>query len=324
MKKFISVVIPAHNEERYLRKCLESLISQDYGPENYEIVLIDNDSKDETKNIAKEFEGISYHYKKDGPVGAVRNYGASKSSGPYIAFIDADCVAPNDWLSTGALLLEENENQAFGGKYIAPDNALWIEKYWLLGSKEKHYESTDFLGGCIFLKREDFIKVNGFNEKITSGEDTKLAIDLKNKGITPAIDQSINVVHLGNAKSPISFIKRQAWHSENYIKNLKSSIVDPTFLVTLIFLISPTTSIIILFIATPSPILLLPATLFALCPMILSAKRIKRSNVKKLSASTLSKIYAIDTLYLIGRSAGLLRGLIKTQKSNPARERKAT
>jgi len=311
MKKFTSVIVPAHNEETYISRCLDSLLCQDYGRDNYELIVVDNDSDDGTKNIVKAYENVKYYYKKEGPVGAVRNFGASCASGPYFAFIDADCVAPKNWLSKGAELLDKSKYQAFGGRYIPEENSLWIEKYWLLGIKKELYDATDFLGGCIFIKKSHFYKVQGFAENISSGEDTKLALDLKIINIRTTIDQAINVVHLGNAKDIKSFIKRQSWHSENYIKNIRSSIIDPTFWITITFMVSIAASAGVLIAKGSTQLLFIPCIVAVSCPALFSAKRIFRSKKRSLTIAELIKIYFIDILYITGRCFGIIKGIIK-------------
>lgn len=317
MKPAITVIIPARNEEQYIELCLSALEDQDYEKDMYEIIVVDNNSKDQTKYLVQRHNSVKYLYSAKGPVGAVRNLGLAEAKGELIAFIDADCVAPKNWLSIGAKLLLENENCAFSGRYIADGSSKWIEKLWLLGYRSKRFESTDFLGGCIFVRRSDIQRIGGFNENITSGEDTKLAMDLRSVGgINTIIDQSLNVIHLGNAKGAVDFIKRQVWHSENYIKNIKLSIKDPTFILTLVFTLTLVISaaIPIMLGSFSKGTILFPLTAFS-CPALLSAKRIIRSTFRTKKLNLLIKIYIIDFCYLVGRSIGLLKGILCLSKN---------
>src|SRR5690554_3348158 len=102
--KFISVIVPAHNEEKYISQCLESLTTQDYPKNLYEVIVVDNNSADKTSEIAANFD-VKIIQQSTGPVGAVRNAGAEKAQGEYLAFIDADCIASPNWLSQGAAAL---------------------------------------------------------------------------------------------------------------------------------------------------------------------------------------------------------------------------
>lgn len=87
-----SVIIPVYNVEKYIDRCLKSIISQNY--DDLEIIVIDNGSTDSSGSIcdtyASEYSNISvYHIEKHG-VGAARNFGLSKARGEFIYFVDSD------------------------------------------------------------------------------------------------------------------------------------------------------------------------------------------------------------------------------------------
>lgn len=307
MKPFVTVILPAHNEETHIAQSLSSLIDQDYGLENYEIIVIDNNSSDNTAKIVRSFEQVRYLFKEHGPVGAVRNYGAQNAKGDFLAFVDSDCVAPRNWISIGSELLLKEPDTAFGGKYEVPQDGTWIEKYWLLGSKKLKNTEGDLLGGTIFISKNLFNSVMGFNTQISSGEDTKLSKDLRQNGNKVEVNQSLNVVHLGNAKTIYVFIKRQAWHSENYIINFKESTLDPTFYLIIFFVITLIYNLLIISTAVEWSPWALIGTLTI--PAIFSAKRLKRARHPRKLITKLHKLYAIDILYLTGRVIGLVRGI---------------
>jgi glycosyltransferase involved in cell wall biosynthesis len=87
-----SVVIPAYNSEEFLSRCLNSILKQNY--KDYEIIVVNDGSKDETKNILDIFEerhpSIKIIHKENGGVSEARNVGLDNASGEYILFIDAD------------------------------------------------------------------------------------------------------------------------------------------------------------------------------------------------------------------------------------------
>ena len=92
MKDKISIIVPAYNSEKYIEKCLESLINQTY--KNIEILIIDNNSTDNTANICNKYvmknKNIKYLFCETKGASAARNYGIKNSSGEFICFIDAD------------------------------------------------------------------------------------------------------------------------------------------------------------------------------------------------------------------------------------------
>lgn len=88
----ISVVVPIYNSERYLHKCVDSLLKQTYS--NIEVILVDDGSTDSSPKICDEYAALDKRVKvihqKNARIGAARNNGIEASSGNYITFIDSD------------------------------------------------------------------------------------------------------------------------------------------------------------------------------------------------------------------------------------------
>ena len=88
----ISIIIPVYNVEKYLKKCINSVINQSH--KNLEIILIDDGSTDKSGIILDEYakidERIKVYHKKNGGLSSARNYGIKRSNGNYICFIDSD------------------------------------------------------------------------------------------------------------------------------------------------------------------------------------------------------------------------------------------
>lgn len=88
----VSVIVPIYNVEQYIQKCLDSLINQTYP--SYEILLIDDGSKDGSSEIARsyanKFDNVSYHRKINGGLSDARNFGIERARGDFLMFIDSD------------------------------------------------------------------------------------------------------------------------------------------------------------------------------------------------------------------------------------------
>ena len=125
-KILISVIVPIYNGEKYISKCLNNLLNQTY--KKFEILLIDDGSIDNTKEICEKFTKkrppfIKYFYKINGGTSSARNYGIERASGEYITFMDQDdYVEKNhiknyfenlkdyDWIMQGLInITEKNE-----------------------------------------------------------------------------------------------------------------------------------------------------------------------------------------------------------------------
>lgn len=305
MEPLVSVIIPAFNEEMYIGQCIQALKDQEYPTDRYEIIVIDNGSSDRTVTISIDL-GVRIEVLADGNVGAVRNLGATVAAGDILAFIDADCLAEKDWIKTGINLVQKKQNSIFGGGCKLHPDANWVEQSWLLGDLSQ-ITPKELIGACIFIKKDIFLKSGGFDETITSGEDSELSLRLKKFGYDVVMSPTLNVIHLGNAKTLIEFFKRQLWHSENYIFKLSESIKDPTFILITIFTALSIIFIFSLLIST-STSMIFGAALLAI-PGIFSAKRIRRSKYQTKKIIDIFKIYILDVTYVLGRSCGLLKGL---------------
>ena len=100
MKDFISIIVPFLNSEKTLEKCIKSILNQTIN--NYEIILVDNDSIDLSKNIAlyysQKYNFIHYYNIHHKNVGLARNFGLKKSKGNIICFVDSDDIISNNYL----------------------------------------------------------------------------------------------------------------------------------------------------------------------------------------------------------------------------------
>ena len=127
----ISVVIPAYNVEKYLDKCMNSVLNQSFT--DFEVLLIDDGAKDSTVQLCDKYAEkdtrVKTYHKKNGGLSDARNYGLERISGKYVTFIDSDDYIDNNYLKymydlivkenaqicmvQGQLLLEEEEPHKF-------------------------------------------------------------------------------------------------------------------------------------------------------------------------------------------------------------------
>lgn len=100
----ISIIIPVYNTEKFLKKCLESLINQT--KKELEFIIINDGSKDNSDKLIKEFKDdrIKYYKNKNHGIGKTRNFGIDKAQGKYMMFLDSD-----DYLEKNACELLFNE-----------------------------------------------------------------------------------------------------------------------------------------------------------------------------------------------------------------------
>ena len=97
----LSIIVPIYNGERYLRKCIDSILSQTYT--DFELILVDDGSKDSSLEICREYEKndsrvVVFHKENAGLV-AARKSGVSIAKGEYIGFVDCDDYIDDDMYS---------------------------------------------------------------------------------------------------------------------------------------------------------------------------------------------------------------------------------
>ncbi len=179
----VSIVVPAHNEEGTIKRCLESLRSQDY-PDKIEIIVVDDGSRDQTVTIARQYRVKVLRQAHSGP-GAARNRGVEEASYEIIGFLDADDAADRQWLKECFPHLNERKVAAVGCLEHPLNHSkfatlVWLEKYHKLLALP---ERTSHIGssGCLY-KRTVFLKLGGFNTRLLAAEDMELCNRAREKG----------------------------------------------------------------------------------------------------------------------------------------------
>jgi len=169
----LSIIIPTKNEEKYLPRLLESIKGQSFT--DYEIIVADNDSPDQTPVIARNF---GCKVVKGGLPAAGRNRGAEAATGDTLLFLDADTELPDkDFLKDG---LEEFERRDLSmGVPIAITEGNYLDRlffrWWNYFVASSQFVKPLAGGWCILVKREIHEKLEGFDEKLMLGEDSDYA-----------------------------------------------------------------------------------------------------------------------------------------------------
>lgn len=184
MTPTISVIIPAWNEEKYIARTIESLrqAAGRYETERgatTEIIVVDNNSRDRTAEIARRQGAIVVHEPVNN-IGKARNTGARAARGNYLAFCDADNRVTENILCRIHDQLDRRDVVG-GGTWIEPERrnfkiALFFFCWHL-------YVKGSRVGvGMMHCRKEDFWSFNGFDESIYAAEDVQLAFDLRRLG----------------------------------------------------------------------------------------------------------------------------------------------
>ena len=186
----ISVIIPTYNSDKYICEAIDSVLSQTC--KDYEIIIIDDGSTDNTKNlIAENYPTVRYFYSKNKGVSSARNIGISIAQGEFIAFLDAD----DKWLPEKLekqLALFENDHQVgmvFTENYYFDEHGLkeikiFKRKLLMYGNIVRNiFLNSYVVTSTVMVRKSVFDDVGLFEEGLAIAEDDNMwmRICLKNR-----------------------------------------------------------------------------------------------------------------------------------------------
>lgn len=160
----VSVIVPIYNVEKYLEKCINSLLSQTL--EDIQIILVNDGSKDNSGNIAKEYEKnnknrIIYVEKENGGLSDARNYGLKYATGDFIAFLDSD-----DYIEKNAYEKMYNKAIEENADYVECDflwefpNKIRVDKQYPYKNKKEMLSFVRVVAWNKLIKRQLIIDNN--------------------------------------------------------------------------------------------------------------------------------------------------------------------
>ncbi|MBP1711749.1 MAG: spsQ 3 [Deltaproteobacteria bacterium] len=204
-----SVVIPAYNAGRTLPDTLTALKQQTISHEEYEVIVVDDGSTDDTADAARRFGVNCIGQPNRGPA-AARNHGARVAKGDIILFTDADCSPDRDWLRQMTLPFQNEKTIGVKGAYRTNQKTLaarfaqaeFEDRYDLLG-KADAIDMVDTYSAA--FRKDMFIKIGLFDESfpVANNEDTELSYRMCAAGYRLEFNPEAIVYHL----HPDSFVK---------------------------------------------------------------------------------------------------------------------
>ncbi len=244
MVKF-SIIIPTRKINDYLKNCINNILKQTY--DDYEIIIVteadENEEFDKTRIL--RVGRISPAIK--------RNKGVEISKGDIIVFIDDDAYPEKDWLENAIKHFKNKNIAAVGGPGIMPPESTFFQKIsglvYELSSKNTYYryrkgnkvlEIDDYPTFNLFVRKEDFNNVNGFNSKYWGGEDTQLCYSLTQKLNKKIIyDPDVLVYHHRREKLTQHLKQSLFWGMWRgfFVKNFRETSLKISFFIPSLFLI---------------------------------------------------------------------------------------
>ena len=207
----LSIVIPVYNEESYINACLEAISRQTVQPD--EVLIVDNNSTDETVAIAKRYSFVTVISESRQGVSYAHRTGMSAATGDIIGRIDADTLVSDNWVATAKQSFNNESILAVAGPnghydFPFPNAALWLEDKLLKGALRLGY---DFLFGCNMAMRRSLWHT--FESRLCHAddmfEDMDLVAHMREDGLRPAYNPGMKVMVSARrvADRPADFIR---------------------------------------------------------------------------------------------------------------------
>jgi glycosyltransferase involved in cell wall biosynthesis len=214
----VDVVIAAKNEERYIGECLDALAAQSYDRRLINVFVADNGSTDRTREICKE-KGAHVISCPGSTVSACRNIGIRAGTGALVAFLDAHCIAPLDWISEMVSAFAGPQVGGCQGGLIYQCTDPWTQRlcqHSILNDKKFFRHCTIHARGAAYpwiasgnamFRRQALERVDLHDENLWIGEDVDLSWRVVLSGYQLVYANAADVVHFYTG-SPLQFARR--------------------------------------------------------------------------------------------------------------------
>ena len=210
----VSVIIPTYNREKYVVKAIDSVLRQKF--EDYEIIVVDDGSTDNTKEIVNKYgDRIRYIYQDNSGVSAARNAGIKLAKGEWLAFLDSD----DEWMPDYLLTQIETADQNPGIRMQATNILVTelngeTESYFIINGPLSEFKGKDYLLfkepfsfivkhapmgiGSVIVLREAITKAGLFDEGLTLSEDLDLMARVALQGPFGIISKVLAIAYRRN------------------------------------------------------------------------------------------------------------------------------
>lgn len=226
---FFSVIVPVYNVSQYLKRCIDSILSQSYG--DFELLLVDDGSTDDSGRICDEYakkdNRIKVFHKKNGGVSSARNKGIDEARGNYVVFVDSDDYILQDRLLQ-IMKLSDNNPDMIVEYYASPADCKY--KYKIIDNKDFDIiKNVSVIWTSAFSNEVLNTHNIRFDENIWHGEDSLFILEFFNSCSTVIFADEYGYVYEKGHEDGLN-VKFQNWENELYvykkINNISQKILD--------------------------------------------------------------------------------------------------
>lgn len=322
----VAIAIPTLNEERFISRCLDSIIKQTFKFEKMDVMIIDGGSNDKTKDIVAEYQkshqNIRFIENKKKIQSVAFNIGFKKSTAPYIIRLDAHAEYDSKYISLCIENLKQDEKRGnVGGRCnILPFNqSLWAQTNAILNhsrfgiggaafrvSNEAH--NTDSVPFGAF-PRKIIEEIGGMREDLPRGEDNEYNSRIRKAGYKIFFDP--NIISSYFARPTLGASCKQMYANGNsigYLYYIDREAIGIRHLVPLLFVVSGLFSIIISVLWSPFCYVFCGGLALYLIADAIASIMGAKENVK-CTLPLFILFFCVHVSYGIGTIAGLIKGL---------------
>lgn len=322
----VAIVIPTLNEERFISRCLNSIIKQTYEFEKMDVMIIDGGSNDKTKDIVAEYQkshqNIRFIENKKKIQSVAFNIGLKKSTAPYIIRLDAHAEYDSEYIYLCIKNLKDDKKRGnVGGRCnILPFNqSVWAQTNAILNhsrfgiggaafrvSNEAH--NTDSVPFGAF-PRKIIEKIGGMREDLPRGEDNEYNSRIRKAGYKIFFDP--NIISSYFARPTLGASCKQMYANGNsigYLYYIDREAIGIRHLIPLLFVVSGLFSIIISVLWSPFCYVFCGGLALYLIADAMASIMGAKDNVK-CTLPLFILFFCVHVSYGMGTIAGLIKGL---------------
>jgi cellulose synthase/poly-beta-1,6-N-acetylglucosamine synthase-like glycosyltransferase len=185
IEPLVSIIIPTFNRSNKISRCFDSLFNQTYPKDRYEVIIINDGSKDNTEEVLKEYQkkapcAFIWDTQENQGIAKATNSGISRSKGDFICFTGDDCIPENDWIAK--LINGFNDDTrigAVGGKVISYQTNTpvqqFIEDAHVL-DQEAFIKKNTLITGSAAYRKQVLMDIKGFDNFLIACVDLDISI----------------------------------------------------------------------------------------------------------------------------------------------------
>jgi glycosyltransferase involved in cell wall biosynthesis len=215
----VTFVIPVKDAAQHVRRCIASIVANDYPRDQVEVLVVDNDSSDGSAQAAVD-AGATVLRSSARSVAALRNPAARQATGSILAFVDADHEIDRAWLRTAVDVLSAADIGATGAPCMTDPSPNWVQRqYDALRTRPVAREEVQWLGsGNLAIKKDVFADIGGFDAQLTACEDVDLCNRLRAAGHRIVADPAMRNVHYGDPKTLTALFYGELWRGRDNVR----------------------------------------------------------------------------------------------------------